>query len=591
MNWTRTFEVLSFQSTHCPNPQALLSRKKKGKWKALSTEDCLKKRDRYSAALLGLGLKKGDRMIVVPELASVKWVLLDMAAQQIGVIVVPVHVTFTADQFAHVAQETEAKIAFFSHEEDRQRLLGERGSKIKSYLTHGKKYQEDSLSFLASIAEDIEEDLLEELRSEIEKEDLSCILYTSGTTGVPKGVMLTHENIVSNVKAALTLLPIAHLKRCLSFLPYSHIFERTTIYGYIASGATLYLPADRDSLLFAFKEARPHYFTAVPRILEKMVETIQVWKAEQNVLVRKTVDWAIEIGKNYKEGVRVRPFFWFQRQLAKLLVFRRFRHVSGGHVEAIFTGAAYLQPDISRIYSAAGIKVREGYGMTEASPIITMNRFTPGMFKLGTVGLPIPGVEIKIDEPDEDGEGEILVKGPNVMKGYYKRPEETARVLSEDGWLRTGDVGKIVKRGFLKITDRRKDIFKTSAGKYIAPLVLENHIQRSDFIEQSMIVGFQRPFLTALIKPNFEMLRYWASEHQIHWTSPEYMVLNIKIKEKIQEEVDKLNEKLPNFQKIRKFHLFHQELTPESGLITNTLKLMRQRIIDRFSKDIDGMYK
>lgn len=548
-------------------------------------------RDSYSAVLLQIGLKKGDRMIVVPSLASVEWVLLDAAAQQIGVIVVPVHVTFSPEQFSHVQRETESKVCFFADSADQERIAPDSGNTFTSYTIFGKREGKNSLLNLLEQAPEIDEELLAELREEISEEDLSCILYTSGTTGVPKGVMLTHKNIVSNVKSGLTLLPISHLKRSMSFLPYSHIFERTTIYAYLASGVSLHLPARREWMLYAFKEVKPHYFTAVPRILEKMVETINVWKIEQNVLVRKTVDWAIEVGKKYKEGAKLRPVFWFQKKLAQLLVFRRFRHVSGGHLEAILTGAAYLQPDISRIFSAAGIKVREGYGMTETSPIITMNRFNPGMYKLGSVGLPIPGVEIKIDEPNEEGEGEIIVRGPNIMKGYYKRPEETAKVLSEDGWLRTGDVGKIGRRGFLTITDRRKDIFKTSAGKYIAPLVLENHFQKSDFIEQSMVVGFQRPYITALIKPNFEMLRYWASEHQIHWTSPEYMVLNIKIKDKIQEEVDKLNDNLPNFQKIRKFHLFHEELTPESGLLTNTLKLMRQRIKDRFSKHIDGMYK
>jgi len=568
----------------------MMSRGENG-WKAFSTQDCIDLRDHYSAVLLGLGLKKGDTLIMVPSLATVEWVLMDAAAQQIGVIAVPVHVTFTQEQFHHVLTETETDVCFFLNQEEALTYLSEADFLKKGYSLSKEKSNPRNLGHLLEEYSQVKQEQLEKMREEVDAEDLSCILYTSGTTGIPKGVMLSHSNIVSNVKSALTLLPISHLKRSISFLPYSHIFERTTIYAYVASGTSIYFPGNRDVLLYAFKEAKPHYFTTVPRILEKMVETIHVWKLEQNVLVRKTVDWAIKVGKNYKEGAKVRPFFWMQRQLAKLLVFRRFRHFSGGHVEAILTGAAYLQPDVSRIFSAAGIKVREGYGMTETSPIITMNRFQPGMFMLGTVGLPLPGVEVKIDEPDEDGQGEIVVRGPNVMKGYFKRPEETAAVLSAEGWLRTGDVGKFVKRGFLQITDRRKDIFKTSAGKYIAPLVLENHIQQSDFIQQSMIVGFHRPFITALIKPNFEMLRFWASQHQIHWTSPEYMVLNIKIKEKIQEEVDAINEKLPNFQKIRDFHLFHQELTPESGLLTNTLKLMRSRIIEKYTKAIEVMYK
>ncbi|MBL7793879.1 MAG: AMP-binding protein, partial [Saprospiraceae bacterium] len=249
-----------------------------------------------------------------------------------------------------------------------------------------------------------------------------------------------------------------------------------------------------------------------------------------------------------------------------------------------------LRPELGRLLSAMGIRVREGYGMTETSPVISLNHFTPGLYAFGTVGLPLPGVEVHIDQPDEDGEGEILVRGPNVMMGYYRQPDATRQVIDEEGWFHTGDVGRFVRKRFLQITDRKKDIFKTSAGKYIAPLALENYFRESPFIEQIMIIGFQRPYLTALIKPNFEWLELWCRERHIHWTGPQYMVHNIKVKQKLSEEVDALNAELPNFQTIRKFHLVHQEWTVESGMLTYTLKLVRSRILELYAKEIEALY-
>ncbi|MEL6671728.1 MAG: AMP-binding protein, partial [Bacteroidota bacterium] len=290
-------------------------------------------------------------------------------------------------------------------------------------------------------------------------------------------------------------------------------------------------------------------------------------------------------------NAKVRPWYAWQRFFARWLVFQRFHQVSGGKVEAILTGAAYLQPEISRIFAVAGIKVREGYGMTETSPVISINRFTPGLVRFGTVGVPVPGVEVKIDEADEQGEGEIIVRGPNVMQGYFKKPEETAKVLQDDGWFKTGDVGKFVKGRFLQITDRRKDIFKTSAGKYIAPLVLENHFRQSSFIDQIMVVGFKRPYLTALVRPNYDLLKVWCESNGIHWTSPQYMAVNLKVRQKLLEEVEKLNQYLPNFQRIKEIHLFHQEWTPEDGYLSYTMKLLRSRIATEYGRVIEKMYE
>ncbi|MEL7341766.1 MAG: AMP-binding protein, partial [Bacteroidota bacterium] len=343
-------------------------------------------------------------------------------------------------------------------------------------------------------------------------DELAYLLYTSGSTGRPKGVMLSHDNIVSNIKSVLPLLPLEPGEKVLSFLPFSHIFERTILYAYLAIGMSVHLAEDREELVNIFQKVRPHYFSAVPRILERMYDNVLAHQLQQGWYQRRIMRWALSLGLNYRESVKVRPWYWFQQQVAKLLVFNRFRYRLGGKVKAIFSGAAYLDPRLSRLFAAAGIKVREGYGMSETAPILTFNQFSPGLYRFGTVGIPIPGVVVVIDRPDETGQGEILVKGPNVMQGYFKQPEETAKVFTPEGWLRTGDVGKFVKNRFLQITDRKKDIFKTSSGKYVSPLVLENHFRQSEYIEQIMILGFKRPHVAALIKPNFEQLQLWCME-------------------------------------------------------------------------------
>ena len=298
----------------------------------------------------------------------------------------------------------------------------------------------------------------------------------------------------------------------------------------------------------------------------------------------------MEVGKKYGPEKKLKPLFQLELLIARVLVLRLWKKRLGGKIKYIVVGAASLRPDIGRLFSAAGITIVEGYGMTETAPIISMNRFEPGMNRFGTVGIPVTGIEVKIDNPNEEHEGEILVKGPNVMIGYYKKPELTKEVLTEDGWMRTGDIGKFVHHRFLKITDRKKDIFKTSSGKYIAPQPLENHLKHSLFIERSMIVGFQRPFVTALIVPHFEILKSWCEEQDIHWTSPQFMIHNIKVRAKFQEEIDKLNNELPNIERIKNFVLCHQDWSIENGEITPTLKPIRNIILENNKNEIEKMY-
>lgn len=591
MKWSRTFEAVACQQQLYPCRTALVSRRS-GAWTSYSTQELQAELDRYSKMLWELGVRKGDRLIYVPNLATDHWLFLDLGIQQLGAISVPSHVTNQPEQFQAILQETEAKICVFADAEACHRFLPESydQSGFQVILLNKGQSAHTELSELLPRADQANIDL-DEIREQVVDTDLACIIYTSGTSGQPKGVMLSHGNIVNNIKSALSILPLQPEKKALSFLPFSHIFERTTIYAYLASGTSLYLTEDRDHLLTAFQKVRPHYFTAVPRILESMYDGVLEFQAKQAWWMRRIIQWALKLGVNYREHAKVRPMYWFQKQFARLLVFNRFRKISGGKVEAIYTGAAYLRPEIGRIFAAAGVKVREGYGMTEASPVISMNQFSPGLNRFGTVGVPIPGVEVRIDEPDEEGEGEIVVRGPNVMQGYYKRPEETAKVLSEDGWLRTGDVGKFVHRRFLKITDRKKDIFKTSSGKYISPMVLENHFMQSHYIEQIMVVGFQQAYVAGLIRPNFELIHLWCIDEGIHWTSPQYMVHNIKVRKKIEEEIEQLNEGLPSHEKMRDFHLFHDEWTVEGGHLTYTMKLIRNKIAEEFAKPIKEMFE
>ncbi|GJM35740.1 MAG: AMP-dependent synthetase [Saprospiraceae bacterium] len=589
---SRTFDILALQLKKYPQDKTIVCLEH-GSWNAYSTQSCIELADQYSRCLLAAGIQKGDRVVIIPHLATADWVLLDLAIQQVGAIVVPVHFSSPVDQLHYVLKHTEAKLCFIEDAVQGEKCAPATRVFPDLQLVYLKEAPADGTD-LASWSKPSPKQQsidLESIKAGVKTEDLAAILYTSGTTGIPKGVMLSHANIVSNLHAVIPLLPINSRKTVMSFLPFSHILERMTLYTYLATGAQLYLPGDRDYLPIAFKEVKPHIFTSVPRILEKMYEIILAKRPTMNWLQRKIATWAIQIGKNYRERPSVAPLYWIKLQLARLLVFRKLKNELGGRVEAIVIGAAYLQPELGRLFGAMKIKVREGYGMTETSPVVTLNRFRPGLYSFGTVGLPIPGVNIRIADPDEQGEGEILVKGPNVMLGYYKNPEATAAVLKADGWLHTGDIGKFVKSRFLQITDRKRDIFKTSSGEFIAPLVLENHLKQSPYIEQVIAVGFQHPFVTAIIKPNFPLLENWCRAKEIHWTGPEYMVHNIKVKEKMQSEIDKLNTELPNYQTIRAFHLTAREWTIESGLLTYTMKMVRAKILETYVKEIEELYE
>ena len=587
IDFTRVFDILAYQRDRYPNSKAL-SIRVHDRWFSYSINTLSDKIDTISLWLLKQGLIKGDRVVLFPYDGTPDWVAVDFACQQIGVISVILYPTLNGDEITRIVAEVKPKLVIcedVTWYEAHQGLFS-----VPFYhfdRTHPRFFNALEDHFVPAI----QLINLHHLADEIKPDEVFCILYTSGSTGESKGVMLTHSNVVHNIKAILSILPITSDYRVISFLPFSHIFERVSCYAYMAFGVSIYFSRDKSHFARDFKSVKPHCCTSVPRVLEKMYEFVELKSLSASFIKRKVIQWALAIGEQYHDRTAQSFLYPFQLFLARRLVLSRWRKALGGKIEFMVVGAAALRPEIGRLFTAGGIRIIEAYGMTEMAPLIAINRVEPGLQRWGTVGLAIPGVEIKIDNNPDNPEGEILVKGPNLMRGYYNKDELTQSMMTADGWFHTGDVGKLIDGKFLHITDRKKDLFKTSAGKYIAPLPLQNHFTHSPYIERCLILGFQRPYVTALIVPNFELVETWCEQHAIHYTSPEYMVHNIKVKELFQDEIDRLNEGVHGHERVRKFILCHQDWTVESGEITVTLKPIRHLLMDHYQKAIEEMYE
>ncbi len=592
MDFRRLFDIFPYQLAIFPQKIALAHREG-SKWQKYNTEECLTQINKVSAGLLDLGLIRNDKVALIFDQGSAYWNFLDFGMQQIGVIAVPIHSVIGEKELEYILKDSEVKFCITSSKE-----LHKKVDKVfEKVLSLKKIFCLENLSNVpgwnALITEPTERHLevFQGLKAAIHEDDLATIIYTSGSSGIPKGVMLSHKNIVSNIKATISLVPINRDKRVISFLPLSHIFERMVSYSYIAAGASVYYIDRTANFIDSTKEVRPHYFTSVPRFLEKFYDGILERASKMNRLKRGIFLWAIALGERYNGKKGIGPGYFLKLKIADLLVYRSWRIALGNRVEGVVVGAAALQPRLGRLFSAAGIEIREGYGLTETSPVISFNRFEPGGVRFGTVGIPIPGVQLKIDNPNEEGEGEILVKGPGVMLGYHNKPKLTKKVLEETGWFHTGDVGKIVYKRFLKITDRKKDIFKTTTGKFVSPQTIENLLNGSPFIEQSMIVGFNRSFVAALIVPVFSRLKKWCEENNVHWTAEQYMVINPKVEQHFKQIVEAINEGLTGQEKVRKFTLLYEDWSVENGEITPTLKLRRPFLIEKHQNEIEEMYK
>jgi long-chain acyl-CoA synthetase len=586
-NFTRVFDILAYQQARYPQQKAV-NIFSENKWQGIAIGDLSTRVNDVSCWFMAQGYKKGDMLAIMPRQGNLDWLVIDFACQQVGIIIIPIHPTASPEELALILSETSPVLLIVADCPLREKLTG-KVLGITMYCL-GKENKHSFQSVYTYKPELQEKEALSRLRDSISPKDILSIMYTSGTTGEPKGAILTHQNMVSNILFTLAAFPLQASRKVISYLPFSHILERSACYAYLACGASIYFVQSKESFLRDFQSVKPYFSTSVPKVLEKMYDYLQEQTMAQNWLRRNITTWALNTARAYNMQKKFKAILMVKLFFARLLVLNRWKNQLGGKLKCLVVGAASLNPDIARMFSAAGIRIREGYGMTEASPLISLNRFAPGLNRFGTVGIPIPAMDLKIADKDENGEGEILIKGPNVTPGYYKRPELNKEAFTTDGWFKTGDVGKLVEGRFLQITDRKKDIFKTSAGKYIAPLPLENMLNSSPYIMQSLVTGFARPFVTALIMPNINLLHEWCLANNIHWTSPQFMVHNIKVIEKYKQEVALINKNLPAFKHIKDFVLCYEEWTVENKLLTTTLKPIRKRLLTLFEKDINKLY-
>jgi long-chain acyl-CoA synthetase len=585
MEVKRLFDTIYYQKEKHPQAMALASLQN-GTWKKLSTDDIINEANKLSLGLLQMGIQKGDKVAVVTSANRVEWNICDIAISQIGAINVPLYPTISENDFKYILGHSEARVCFVS-DAGLYKKVNSIKSEVPNLLgiyTFDQVEGAPNISEVSNLNPNGDVQQIKTISDTIDENSLATLIYTSGTTGQPKGVMLSHKNVVSNVITVLAELPIEAGHISLSFLPLCHIFERMVIYTYLLGGVNVYY-SDIDTLAEKLTTVKPHFFTTVPRLLEKVYEKIVNKGLALTGFKKKLFFWALEMADKYEYDQK--PTFMFK--IADKLIFSKWREALGGRVLGIVTGSAACPLKIARVFSAAGVPIREGYGLTETSPVLTFNRFVEGGAMLGTVGMPIKDVEIKIAE-----DGEILAKGPNIMQGYYKEPEKTAEVLSEDGWFSTGDVGTFVTNNkgnkFLKITDRKKELLKTSGGKYVAPAPIESKFREDFFIEQIMVVGESKKFVSALIVPAFPVLEEWAKENSVTFSSREELILNTKVLDKIQSIIDTLNPNFSHIEQIKKFKLLSREWTTETGELTPTMKLKRKEINRIYSKEIDGIY-
>ncbi|MBC6365402.1 long-chain fatty acid--CoA ligase [Algoriphagus sp. AK58] len=581
MQLTRLFDLLPYQITKY-DKEVAFARKENGTWKTYSSKDVKKIVDNLSLAFLNQGIVEGDRIAIISENRP-EWNFIDLALQQIGAISVPMYPTITSEDYSYIFNHAEVKMIFVGDQViyDKAAQVAE-DRKIYSfdYL--------DGVEHWSSLKEKGESgDLatLEESKSKVGPDDLFTIIYTSGTTGRPKGVMLTHKNVLSNlISVSHIMSPPPGTSKVLSFLPLCHIYERTASFCFIYLGFSVYYAENMEKIGENLKEVQPHVFNTVPRLLEKVYDKIVAKGYELTGVKKKLFFWALNLGLRYDPAANMGAWYDFQLKLANKLIFSKWREALGGNVMQINSGASALQPRLARVFWAAGIRVCEGYGLTETSPVVTASIGTKEEIRIGYVGKIVKDVQVKIAE-----DGEILVKGPNVMQGYYREPEMTAEVL-KNGWFHTGDIGEL-DGDYLKITDRKKEMFKTSGGKYIAPQVMENKFKESPLIEQLMVVGDGRNYPAALIVPSFDGLKEYCKRKDIPYTSDEEMVSKPEIKEKYQAEIDSYNKYFGKWEQIKRFTLLDKPWGIDTGELTPTMKLKRKVISQKYQKQIDEIYQ
>jgi len=587
MKPTRLFDFLNYQKQNNPLEKCL-NTKYSGKWKSLSTESFYEKVQKLSSSLFDMGVKKGDKIALISTNNRTEWCIVDLAVLQLGAVTVPIYPTITAKEYEYILNHSESSFCFISDLEI--------FNKLNSILKNTKKIK-DVFSFdiiencksLQSVLKTENFKIQEKIdlkKKDVSPKDLATIIYTSGTTGVPKGVMLTHENIVSNVLSSSKRLPLEiGSSKALSFLPVCHIFERVILYVYYFNSIEIHFAESLETISDNLKEVGPNFMTAVPRLLEKVYDKIYSKGSSLTGIKKKLFYWAVELGLRYKPYGENGLLYELKLRIARKLIFSKWKEALGGNLEAICSGSAPLQPRLARVFNAAGIVLAEGYGLTETSPVLTVSDIRNKGLRIGCVGKPIDGVEIKIAE-----DGEIICKGPNIMKGYFKDIKKTSEVII-NGYFHTGDIGVLDNDGFLKITDRKKQLFKTSGGKYIAPQLLENKMKQSLFIEQIMVVGEGQKMPAAVIQPSFEYIKEWSTEKGIKiGNSFEKVCRNIDLINAIQAEIDFHNNDFSQWEKIKKFKLTPEIWNVDEGHLTPTMKVKRKVIKEKYKVLINEIY-
>lgn len=589
MTIDRTFDLLENLRLNHNRPDVLVA-KREGQWIKFSAEDYSRTAKRFSYGLMSNGFKKGDKIATISNNRP-EWNMVDMGMSMLGVVHVPIYPTLGEEEFKYILQHSDARMLLVSDKVLYNRLkpIVDELDNLEFIYTFTFYEELPHWSEITKTGETVRvkcKDELAVIRDQITPDDLVSIIYTSGTTGMPKGVMLSHRNFVSNVMACSHLFPLNPGDRILSFLPLCHVFERMVNYLFQYKGCSVHYAESIGTLSQNMVEIQANAFATVPRVIERIYDRIVSKGEDLSGLKRLIFFQALKLGEKYR--VNGKHHFWYglRLKLARKLVFSKWQKAFGGQLKFVVSGGAALQPRLSRLFFAAGIPLLEGYGLTETSPVIAVNHLSqPDSLYIGTVGPVLNNVEVKIDE-----DGEILVKGPNVMLGYYKALEATEEVIDKGGWFHTGDIGTLVKNRFLKITDRKKEMFKTSSGKYIAPQMIENMLKESFFIEQVMVVGENEKFASALLLPNFEYLHVWANDHKIHFRDNKELISLPKVLKKYQKEVDAYNRQLGKHEQIKRFRLVYEDWNANTGELSPTLKLRRRTLYKKYAPILREIY-
>jgi long-chain acyl-CoA synthetase len=586
MEVTRIFDLLPHYKSRFQHKEDAIAGKEDGRWVKYNIDQYIEMSDNISYGLIKLGVRTGDKVASISTNRP-EWNFIDMGIMQIGAVHVPIYPTISESDYQHILKHSGVKFVFVCCTDLLRKIehLVPEIESIKGLYTFDFIENVRNLSELVELGKSNPvPDQLNEIRASIKPDDLATLIYTSGTTGVPKGVMLTHRNILSNVFDTWHIFPLNETHKGVSYLPLCHVYERTNIYVYQYLGVSLYYAENLGTIADNLKEIKPEVLTTVPRLLEKVYDKILARGSKLKGIKKTLFFRAVKLANNYElNGKNI--FYKMKLAVADKLVFKKWRDGLGGNLRVVVSGGAALQPRLSRIFTAAGIPVLQGYGLTETSPVIAVNTFEKDGRKFGTVGKPLKSVTVKIA-----GDGEILCKGPNVMQGYYKEPELTAQTIDSEGWLHTGDIGRMNESGQLIITGRKKEIFKTSLGKYISPQTIETRFKESLFIDALIVVGENQKYAAALLVPDFNHLRSWSAGKQINYVSDDEMVSHPEVKKQFKKEVDHFNASLGNTEKIMRFRILDREWTIDGGELTASLKLKRTFIQEKYKEEIEALF-